>query len=262
MPRAPSIASLRRKIGPRAQLDLRFRTWGGRREGAGRKPSRPDGAGVPHRARPPLASRFPVHLSLKLEKEIPSLRARPRRELLERCFRQARGAKGFRLVHYSIQPRHLHLIVEAQDARALALAVKGLCIRVARQLNRLLGRRGRVFSDRYFSRVLKTPREVRACLAYVLLNATRHEAQGGTEVSGGIDPCSSGRYFDGWQGRVARPPPSGKLAEGEAPVVPARTWLLAVGWRRYRLIAVDEVPGAASRLVAIPARGHPPPRPA
>jgi len=84
---------------------------------------------------------------------------------------------GFRLVHYSVQAHHVHLIVEAQDREALARGLRGLSIRLARQLNKVLGRRGRLFVDRYYARALSTPREVRNGLRYVLLNTTRHESQ-------------------------------------------------------------------------------------
>ena len=59
-----------------------------------------------------------------------------------------RGAArfGFRLIEFSVQSNHLHLLCEARDRRALARGLQGLLIRIARGLNRLLGRRGRVFA--------------------------------------------------------------------------------------------------------------------
>jgi hypothetical protein len=59
--------------------------------------------------------------------------------------------------------------------------VRGLAIRVARAVNRALGRRGRVFADRYHARALTTPRAVRHALVYVLMNpeapTRRHRAR-------------------------------------------------------------------------------------
>ena len=140
---------------------------------------------------------------------------------------------GFRLVHYSVQSNHLHLIVEAKDRRALSRGLQGLLVRIAKALNRLWGRKGSVFSDRYHDRILRTPREVRNALRYVLLNARRHGILGPSP-----DPYSSGRWFDGWRERL------GRLVLGrEGPVARARTWLLAVGWRRHGRIGLAEVPG-------------------
>jgi hypothetical protein len=219
------------------QLGLVFRTWGGRRAGAGRK----SGAirATPHARRPKLASRFPVHVTLRVEEALPSLRTPTLCRVMERCFAAGREVEGFRLVHYSMQRHHLHLIVEAANAARLTAGIRGLSIRVARHLNRMLGRRGRVFADRYFARILRSPRQVRACLAYVLLNARKHGAQQRrTFDRGWIDPCSSGAYFDGWRELAPRPPP-GKALCVSAP----RLWLLSTGWRRYGLINTHDVPG-------------------
>ena len=150
------------------QLGLTFRSWGGKRKGAGR-PTKPD-RGASHRRRPKLASRHPVHVSLSVDKELPSLRSPKRYRLVEACLGAAKQRFGFRLVHFAVQKHHLHLIVEAKSAEALARGIKGLCVRIARGLNTALCRKGRVFSGRYFARALKTPREVWAAVRYVLRN--------------------------------------------------------------------------------------------
>jgi hypothetical protein len=128
-------------------------------------------------------------------------------------------------VHYSVQGNHIHLIVEADDARALASGVQGFEIRVARGINALARRRGRVFADRYHARALETPREVRNAIAYVISNGAHHR------VCRGLDPCSSARCFDVWTPEtqlVAAKPWTVIVAQPE-------TWLLSVGWRRHGL---------------------------
>jgi hypothetical protein len=135
-----------------------------------------------------------------------------------------------------VRCNHLHLIVEAEDKETLARKVKGLQVRVARALNRALARNGQVFSDRYHAHVLKTPREVRHALAYVLLNARKHAgALGATDR---VDPCSSALFFDGWSVSVVCSP----LGIG-VPVGLPRCWLLRVGWRRCGLISPSEAFG-------------------
>jgi REP element-mobilizing transposase RayT len=158
---------------------------------------------------------------------------------LERSFAAACDRGRFRLVQYSIQNDHLHAIVEATSARDLASGMKAIAARFARGVNRAFGLRGRVLADRYHLHVLRTPREVRHALAYVLLNARRHLAKLGRALprSTQLDPASSGRFFSGWNRRFhpasSLPPP---------PVAPPRTWLLAIGWRRHGLIDPSEVP--------------------
>ena len=219
-------------MGAARQFELEFKSWGGPRPGAGRQP-KGERSGAPHAPRAPLASRHPVHVTVRLCKGLPSLRRKQPYLALLRCFCAGRERFGFRLIEYSVQSNHLHLIAEAKDRRALSRGMQGLLVRIARALNRLWARCGRVFADRYHDRILRTPREVRNALAYVLHNARRHGIFGPTP-----DPYSSGRWFDGWRARFER-----MIAGIERPVARARTWLLTIGWRRHRRIGLEEVPG-------------------
>jgi len=122
-----------------------------------------------------------------------------------------------------VQTDHLHLIVEADTATTLTRGLQGLAVRCARAVNRASRRHGPVWSHRYHAHTLRTPREVRHALVYVLLNFRKH-----LRALPGVDPRSSGVWFDGW----AQPPrrPTGQPLV--APVATPRTWLGAVGWRR------------------------------
>ena len=219
-------------------LDLQPTThWGGRRVGAGRKPgtARRD----PHRRRAALHRAHPCHVTLKLRRGLPSLRSRRFVVELEYSLREACERGRFRVAHYSIQRDHVHAIVEATSARDLANGMKSLGARLARAAHRAFRVRGSVLADRFHLHVLRTPREVRNAIAYVLMNARRHAAKLGRRIDpmGRIDPASSGRWFSGWRGAGA--------ASGDAPAVAApRTWLLAVGWRRAGLLDPSEIPGA------------------
>jgi REP element-mobilizing transposase RayT len=218
-------------------LDLReTRRWGGRRAGAGRKRG-PDPRD-PHRARAPLAARFPCHVTLKVKRGLPSLRSVRLVCELERSFAAACERGRFRLVHYSIQNDHLHAIVEATSARDLACGMKSIGARLARAANRIFQRRGPVLADRFHLHVLRTPREVRNALAYCLLNARRHLAKLGRPLPRLtlVDPASSARWFNGWRTAHA-------ASSEPCPVAPPHTWLLRVGWRRHGLLDPSEVPG-------------------
>src|SRR4051812_15103768 len=61
-----------------------FGGWGGKRVDAGRK--KKPGAGVSHHARPRLASRFPVHVTLKMRAEVFGLRSKRSFRVIERAF--------------------------------------------------------------------------------------------------------------------------------------------------------------------------------
>lgn len=209
------------------QLQFGFTNLGGRRRGAGRKPSGPRPR-VRHTRREALKPTTPVHVTLRVGPRLPSLRARASHRVVLAALAAA-SKPSFRVVHYSAQSNHMHMVCEADDERALSRGVQGLCVRIARGLNRLWQRMGRLFDDRYYAHHLRTPREVRNSLAYVLQSARRH----GVPFEGRFDPCSSARWFDGWRNL------GHTLAAISHPLANARTWLLTIGWRRHGLLEAN-----------------------
>jgi REP element-mobilizing transposase RayT len=197
-------------------------------------------------------ARFPVQITTRLQSGLCSLRRPAEIALVRRALARSREREGFQVVHHSIQSNHLHLVVEASDRRALSLGLRGLLVRIARALNRLWGRRGSVFADRFHERALRSPREVRQSLVYVLQNARKH----GIGYRG-ADPCSSGDWFDGWEDARAV---EGNMVAGCAgrstaiewqqalrlSMSAARTWLLSIGWKRCGLIHTRESPRPGS----------------
>jgi len=182
--------------------------------------------------------RFPAHVTVRLRPGLPSLRTVALVRALERSFAAARTREDFRLVHYALQTTHAHLLIEATDADALGRGMKALGARIARALNRTSRRRGPVLAERFHLHLLRSPREVRNALAYVLLNARHHARRIANALL--VDPASSGRWFDGWRRQIA----VGGQTTVVTPVAPARTWLLRTGWRRHGLIDPDEIPGS------------------
>ena len=226
------------KSSSQLELDLPPRRgWGGRRAGAGRKAGpRPR---VAHLRRAGFSCHTPCHVTLRLREGLPSLRNALLVREVERSFRVAAEQRGFRVVHYSLQRDHVHLLVEADGPATLARGMKSIGARLARAVHRIFRRGGPVLADRYHHHVLRTPREVRNALAYVLLNVRKHAAERlgiHRAPAAAIDPASSGRWFTGWTRALAPPaePP---------PVAPAHTWLLRVGWSRHGRLDPGEVPG-------------------
>jgi REP element-mobilizing transposase RayT len=200
-----------------------------------------------------------VHVTMKLRAEVGNLRTGSKAKVIRKSIAAATigaatsgaGATAavrrndFRVVDWSIQGNHIHLVVEAVGSVRLSREMQGLSVRIARGLNGKLDRQGSVFADRYHARILKTPREVRNAKAYVLLNARRHAVQRGRSCQRNwMDPYSSWAWFDGWKDcsstavHKARAGPD-KERCGAA----GKTWLMRVGWRRYGLISINEVPG-------------------
>jgi hypothetical protein len=180
-----------------------------------------------------------------MRSDVPSLRTVPIVRAVERTFASGCARPGFRLVHYSLQGNHAHLVVEARDRDALGRGMKAIGARLALAVNRVTGHAGRVFTERYHLRLLPTPMEVRNALRYVLLNARRHIGKARAAFGGRVrlDPASSARWFDGWKRRVPGADENSAAHLDRPPVARARTWLLNVGWRRHGLLDPAGVPG-------------------
>jgi REP element-mobilizing transposase RayT len=194
-------------------------------------------SGVPHSTRPELRPGVNVcHVVLRIRRGLPWLRTPKTYRVLERAFRVSKEKQGFRLVQYSVQRDHLHLLVEAENKLRLARAMQGLEIRVAKALNRYWRRRlGSVFADRYFARALENYRQIKRALCYVVNNARKHGVWSSKDQP---DPFSSGRWYDGWywhQRELIRRPLR------DPPVARAKDYYLTLS--SFRDFSVTFVPG-------------------
>jgi len=133
-----------------------------------------------------------VHITWRVGPEIWNLRGPKCFSQIARAFAHGCDRRGFRLIHFSVQGNHLHLIVEAADEIRLSRGLQGLAVRIARGVNRAMQRTGKVFAGRYHEHVLRTVSETAHAVAYVLGNVARHALRRGVAlVLGGPDPCSS-----------------------------------------------------------------------
>jgi len=198
------------------QTSLRFpNTWGGARAGAGRPKGTRRSSQMPHTRRPRVSEHRPHHVTVRVTRGTWNLRS-------QRCFAPIRDAlavvhhrTGFRVVHFSVQHNHVHLVTEAIDRKTLSRGMRALLIRVARGLNRVMGARGRRIADRYHEHILGTPAEVRNALRYVIGNRFVHLARWGQQHSSDAP--------DGFSSLAPTPEPI---------VRPPRCWLLREGWTR------------------------------
>jgi putative transposase len=194
---------------------------GGKRTGAGRKPKgrRPL---VSHAARPQFAKPTPVHVTLRMREHVWNLRSGRSWQPIRGAFAASCGRFGLRLIQFSIQGNHIHLIFEADSHEALSRGMQGLCVRIAKALNAMMKRKGAVFADHYFARLLATPTQLVNAIRYVLGNHTHHFGQQG------VDPYSSLALSE---------------QEHTALLSAPAGWLLRVGWRRVAPELFSNCPG-------------------
>ncbi|MBK9071543.1 MAG: transposase [Myxococcales bacterium] len=222
---------------------------GGKRPGAGRKPNG-EVAMVSHLRRPKHKAAHPLHISLKVLPGVPNLRQPRLVRVITHAMRQVHSVQqgdasrgAFRIVEFSVQDTHVHLLAEAADQRAMSSGMASLAIRIARAVNRALGREGKVWRDRYYARRLTVPKEVRNALVYVLLNSVKHKpdrvAAGRRQTSTRVlvdVRCTSAAWFKGFAPSCEAALRVAGASPHDAPVAPAATWLLTTGWRRHGLI--------------------------
>ena len=157
---------------------------------------------------------MPLHVTLRMAPHVYNLRSRRSFQVIAQALRGGADRFEVRVVKFSVQGNHIHMLVEAPSRVALGRAQKGLSVRLAKGLNRLMGRSGRVLYDRYHAHLLRTPTEVRHAMTYIRDNAKKHACARGEAYSAGyVDPYSSeSRAFD-------------------FDLPGAQTWLVRKGWR-------------------------------
>jgi REP element-mobilizing transposase RayT len=169
------------------------------------------GTGVPHLERKEFTPEQPVHVTQRMQRVVGQLRTQARLNAIREALIAGNGKFGMQVVHFSVQGNQLHLICEAEGREALSKGIKGTAVRIAIALNRVSGRHGSVFVDRYHARILTTPRDVANTLRYVLQNHRKHAKK--------TLPAS-------WEDTFA--------TTVEEPLQPPKTWLLREGWARAK----------------------------
>ena len=207
--------------------------WGGKRDGAGRPRTVNTGRhrDTPHRKRPELDVRHPVHVTLRLQARFKvSLRNGKSYRAIRAVLLIMLDQPGFRIVHFSIQNNHLHLLVEADNKKALSEGMRRFGINAARAIHATIGNTGKVFAFRYHATQIKTSSHARNAISYVLNNWRRHrrdlDCAGAMKAS--VDPYASGLSHPTWATKF-RIPAGYELL----PVSPPRTWLLRDGYKRH-----------------------------
>ena len=204
------------------QFSFTSRRRGGKRRGAGRKKKL---AREPkHVARVSVDARTPQHLTIRMERGLPSLRTRKFSRVFASAIVRARSF-GLHIREFAIESNHLHLIAETDSTVALAKGMASLCARITWWCRKF--RKGSIFAGRFHSRPLRTPRETKTALRYVLFNHAKHLG-----VRPFVDVYSSASSFELLHELV--PEFRSKKARTLLRFCLGKptSWLLSVGWLR------------------------------
>jgi REP element-mobilizing transposase RayT len=198
---------------------------------------------LPHLRRERHRAYQPVHVTARAVRSAPNLRSQVVFAALRAVFARS-SEKGFRLLQFSVQGNHLHLIAEGDDGVAFARGIQRLLSRAAMAVNALARRSGSIWRDRHHREPLTTPSQVRNAYAYVLFNDRKHALASGALSDAsleGFDACSSSRWFADWS-PAAPAPPKTLARAGPSFLASPLTWLARRGWKPRGLLRFDEVP--------------------
>ena len=201
---------------------------------------------VRHRVREQAFLNAPYLISTKVVSGLPSLRRPEVRDLVLLCLRAAMEPLerlGMRVLEFAILSNHLHFVVQVRDNEALSRGVQGLLIRIARGVNRVLGRKGKVFLERFHSSLLKRAWDVWKAVRYVVQNGRKH---GIPLPADRPDPYTSGPWFRCWDGRAGKP-----FDPSEPPVARMVSTINFLERAYYtRSLRLTELPGPRSGVPA------------
>ena len=145
-------------------LNLSKGRWGGRRTGAGKK--RVHSRGVAHRTRERVNQRLPLHINFKYRIQIKN---KAFLKILKRALLNSRR-QGLKILHYSVQTNHVHFIIEASDNKILECGMRSLTVTLTKGINQ-----GRIQLQRYHLHILKTLKETKNAIHYVIFNEQKHK---------------------------------------------------------------------------------------
>jgi len=171
---------------------------GGKREGAGRPKKKKTKMCPQVHLKREAVGKYPVHITLRLVDGLPSLRSKKMYRLFKMALLKGQ-CFGLNICHFSLLKNHFHLICEADDESGISKGMQSIAISLAKKINFECRRKGKVFFDRYHIHILKTLREVRTTLRYVLLNAAKH-----LKRAPYVDPYSSGCVFLDWKKLIGK----------------------------------------------------------
>ncbi|HLE11399.1 MAG: hypothetical protein A2504_17270 [Bdellovibrionales bacterium RIFOXYD12_FULL_39_22] len=142
---------------------------GGSRIGSGRPKS---SKFISHVERPRIKRNMAIHVNLHLKETLTSINLRTKDffKLFRQAVKSARR-RGLRIVHYSLMHNHLHLIVEAASNKELSKGMQSFALSLSKLVNhRVNAHIKKLWQDRYWMRLLPSPREIKIALQYVLKN--------------------------------------------------------------------------------------------
>lgn len=141
-------------------------------KGAGR-PAKND-QGIRHTSRKKFQKALSLLLTIKVRENKADIQSKRMLKRLHHAIYRAR-LKGLRIIHYTLEYNHVHLLVEAGNHEILHKGMQALGISLSKSINRLKNKKGAVYKHRYHFRQISSPRDLRNVVNYILNNGIKHK---------------------------------------------------------------------------------------
>lgn len=138
---------------------------------AGRKPIHDKG--IRHISRPTLRRPSSLHLTVKVLRNKAEIKNKSVLKLLRHAIQRAR-LQGLKIIHYSLEYDHVHLLIEAENNHILGKGMQALGVSLSKGINRLKNLKGAVYKHRYHFRQITSPRQLKNVLGYIFNNGVKH----------------------------------------------------------------------------------------
>lgn len=139
--------------------------------GAGR--SAKHDAGIRHTSRPKISRPTSLHLTIKVKSIKANIKNKIILHMLKRAILNARR-QGLKVIHFSLEYDHVHLLIEADNNLTLGKGMKALGVTLAKRINKFRGLKGAVYKHRYHFRRVGSSAQLKKVMNYIFSNGVKH----------------------------------------------------------------------------------------
>ena len=130
--------------------------------------------GIRHVKRFRLKKASSLHLTIKVRENKADIQSKRILKALHHAIKRAR-LKGLKVVHYTLEYNHVHLLVESVDNKTLHKGMQAFGITIAKAINKIKRSKGAVYKNRYHLRLISSPRQLKNVLHYIFNNGVKHK---------------------------------------------------------------------------------------
>ena len=127
--------------------------------------------GIRHTSREFISRPSALHLTVKLKRA--DIQNKVILRILKHAIYRSR-LQGIRIVHFTLEHDHVHLYAECGSNLVLAKGMKAFGVTLVKGINKLKRSKGTLYKYRFHLRILKTPRDAKNVINYILKNGIKH----------------------------------------------------------------------------------------